>query len=398
MRQLKIRGNAALAGKICLLVILLLVGLTVLGCVGIKTSPQGGSGVTIADGTIFLCPALKQAGGFSCSAQVVEGKLVALDISNGSRLWDEPLGTSGAIYGTPAVGGDLVYVGTYRYITGTGCAPGVSEGKIYALNASSGAVRWVYPREGTLEPIVSGVVVALDKVYFGCSDGKVYALDAATGDLQPGFPFVTGDKIWATPAVDGETLYIGSFDKKLYAIDAITGEQKWEKPFETDGAIASTPLVYNNTVYFGSFDRYFYAVDAATGSPKWKFPAEPAEKWFWTRAVAYNGTVYVGCFDGKVYALDAETGDEVVDAIDLGSPVYSWPVLVDGRVIVATEEGKIYAIDTANNQEKLLADVGEAIYAPLCTSDGVIYVYSQAQNLYALNVESGATLWSLSLK
>ena len=393
---MRIRNKVVSAGKICLLVILLLVGLTVLGCLGIKTSPEGGSGGTIADGTIFLCPALKQAAGFGCTAPVVEGKLVAVDISDGSRLWEASLeastptgggfgctqsATPVAIYGNPAVAGELVYVGAYN-------------GKVYAINTSSGALRWVYPRQGSLEAIVGGVVVALDRLYFGCSDGNVYALDVETGDLQSGFPFATDDKIWATPVIDGEALYIGSFDKKLYAIDAITGQEKWK--FETEGAIASVPLVYNNTVYIGSFDRYFYAVDAATGKMEWEKPFE-AEKWFWTRAIACNDTVYVGCLDGKVYILDAESGDEVVGAIDLGSPIYSWPVLVEDKVIVATEEGEIYAIDTADNQAELLADLDEAIHAPLCASDGIIYIYSLGQNLHALNAASGARLWSQTI-
>ena len=122
-----------------------------------------------------------------------------------------------------------------------------------------------------------------------------------------------------------------------------------------------------------------------------------AEKWFWTRPVAGNNTIFAGCFDNKVYAFDAGDGDKVAE-FDLGSPVCSWPVLVDGKVIVATEEGKVYSIDTANNQKKLLADVEEAIYAPLCASDRVIYIYSEDQNLHALNAESGARLWSLTIK
>jgi outer membrane protein assembly factor BamB len=392
---LRLKKKAVSVGKILLLVSLLLITLTVLGCVGIRTSPEGGSGGTIADGSIFLCPTLKQAGGFGCSAPVVTGKLVALDTSNGNRLWEVSLepstpasggfgcaqsATPVAIYGNPAVAGELVYVGGYN-------------GKVYAVNASSGALRWVYPREGTLQAIVGGVITALDRLYFACADGKVYALDAETGDKQ--WEFATGGKIWATPAIDGETLYIGSFDKKLYALDAITGQEKWEQPFETEGAIASSPLVYDGMVYIGSFDRYFYAVDAASGSKEWQFLAE---KWFWTKAVAYNGTVYVGCLDGKVYALDAETGDEVVAAIDLESPVYSWPVLVDDKVIIASEEGKVYALDTASNQLELLADLGEAIYTPLCFSQGVVYVYTQEQNLHALNLISGAKLWSQTIK
>ena len=113
--------------------------------------------------------------------------------------------------------------------------------------------------------------------------------------------------------------------------------------------------------------------------------------------MAFGDTVYAGCFDGMVYALNAESGAEIA-ALDLGSPVRSWPILVEDRIIVATEAGKVYSIDTENNQEQLLGEIGEAIYAPLCYSEGVIYVYTQAQNLYALNADSGARLWSLPIE
>jgi outer membrane protein assembly factor BamB len=195
----------------------------------------------------------------------MKGEIVALDKSDGNLLWNPftleapkssggflsgctPTASTVAIYGTPAVAGDLIYAGGYN-------------GKIYALNSSSGALRWVYPREGNFEPVVGGPLVARDKLYFGGSDGTVYALDAATGDGE--WEFETGGEIWSTPAVDGDTIFIGSFDKKLYALNADSGQNKWE--FETEGAIASTPVVYNNTIYFGSFDRYLYAVDAAAG-------------------------------------------------------------------------------------------------------------------------------------
>ncbi|MDH5696891.1 MAG: PQQ-binding-like beta-propeller repeat protein [Dehalococcoidia bacterium] len=396
-----IRSNTALAGKVCLLVILLLAGLTVLGCAGIRSVPEGGSGGTITDGTLFLCPALKQAGGLGCAAPSGEGKLVAVNTSDGSRRWEITLETSTpaggfgcapaavpvAVYGKPAMTGDLVYVAGYN-------------GKIYAINSASGALRWVYPREGNLKPIVSGVVAAQDKVYFGCSDGKVYALDAATGDRQ--WEFATGGKIWSTPAIGDQTLYIGSFDKKLYALSASDGSKQWE--FEAEGAIVSTPLVYENVVYIGSFDRHLYAVDASNGSLEWKFMAD---SWFWAKPVAWNNVIYAACLDHKVYALDAETGEKVAD-FDLGSPISSSPVLVGTLIsaspvpvsdlIIASEEGKVFALDTSTNQIRLLADVEEAVYAPLCASDGVVYIYGEKQNLHALNAESGAKLWSLTIK
>jgi len=383
-----VKHNKILLGKILLLLVILLVGgLTASGCIG-GLQPIGWSGGVVADGTLFLGS--------------IEGRLVAVNVSDATptHQWSEPLTVSGstggfgcaaapagvAIYGTPAVAGDLVYIGGYN-------------GEIYAFDASSLQDRyeWVYPPkgEGNLEPIVSGPIVASGKLYFGCSDGKVYALDAATGDKE--WEFQTGDKIWSTPVIDGETVYVSSFDKKLYALDATSGKEKWEEPFEAGGAIASTPFVYNNTVYFGSFDRYLYAVDAIDGSLKWKSEVE-AGSWFWAKPVVYNNTVYAPSLDGKVYILNAESGHELVGAIDLGNPVSSSPVLVDGSIIIASGEGRVYSLDTANNQVKPLADVKEKIDAPLWASNGVVYIHTQEhETLYALNAQTGAELWNLSL-
>lgn len=380
-----VKHNKILLSKILLLLVMLLVvmsGLSGLGCMkGLQ--PIGWSGGAVVDGTLFVGS--------------TEGRLVAINIADGARQWSESLKTPGsagwcgcavapaamAIYGTPAVAGDLVYIGGYN-------------GKIYAFNSSSLQKRWVYPPEGNLQPIVSGPVVAQGNVYFGGSDGKVYALDANTG-VKVWEPFQTGDKIWSTPAIDGDTLFVASFDNKLYALNTTNGEERWQKPFETEGAIASTPLVYNNTVYIGSFDRHIYAVDATDGSLVWKSEVEGGN-WFWAKPIAYNNVIYAPCLDGKVYILDAESGREVVDAIDLGSPVSSSPVLVGSSIIIALEDGQIYAIDTANNQIKLLANVEERIDAPLCASQGIVYVHTQDLTIHPVDTNTGARLMSISLK
>jgi len=369
-----------------LLVILLLSGLIASGCIR-GSQPVGWSGGVVADGTLFLGS--------------TEGKLVAVNIADGTSQWSESLQASGAtgrfgcaaasagvaIYGTPAVAGDLVYIGGYN-------------GKIYAFDSGSLQKRWVYPPEGNLQPIIGGTVVALGNVYFSVYDsddkvGKVYALKADTG-VKVWESSPAGDEIWSTPVIDGETIYISSFDKKLYALNAVTGEKKWET-VEIGGALAATPLVDNNTVYFGSFDRYLYAVDAGDGSLKWKSEVE-AGSWFWAKPIIYNNTVYAPSLDGKVYILDADNGRELVDAIDLENPVSSAPVLVNGLIIIASEEGRIYSLDTADNQIKPLADVEEKVNAPLWASNGVVYVHAQGTEiLYALNAETGGKLWDLSL-
>lgn len=367
-----IKRNRGLLKKVLpLLAILIIVGAAASGCYG-RQQPRGWSGVTVAGDTLFVVS--------------IEGNLTALNTSDGTRLWpDSILGGSDSkvvVYGSPAVEGDLVYIGGYN-------------GKVYAINAESGALRWVYPREGNLEPIIGALVASQGNVYFSDSDGKVYTLDAATGD-KVGEPFQVGDKIWSSPIIDGDTLYIGSFDKKLYALNIADGSEKWQ--FEAGGAIGSTPLVYDNTVYIGSFDGRFYAVNTADGSLRWQSEVE-ATSWFWVKPVVYDNVIYAPSLGGKVYLLDAATGREVADAVDLTSPISSSPVVVGDKVIIASQEGKVYFLDTSDNRLGLLFDVGESgqeIFASLSASNGVVYIHAQTSKedtLYAVEVETGDEAW-----
>lgn len=377
------------AGSILLLMIMLLViGLAGFGCIrGLQ--PLGWSGGVVSNGTLFVGSK--------------EGKLVAVNLADESRQWTESLkaasqgggfgcvpamagggcGACGAgapgvaIYGTPEVSGDLVYIGGYN-------------GKIYAYVSDTLSVRWVYPREENLEPIVGGLVVAQGKVYFGGSDGKVYALDAATGDKL--WEFETGDKVWSTPAISDGTLFIGSFNKKLYALSAADGSKQWE--FETEGAIITTPLIHNGTVYIGSFDRHLYALNTADGSLRWKFMGE---NWFWAKPVVYDNTIYAGCLDDRVYALKADTGDKVAE-FDLESPISSSPVMVDSSIIFASRKGIVYVIDAGLNKLGKLADIEEDVYGPLCVNEGIVYIHTQDLTLHRINAINGAVLRPISLE
>ena len=381
-------------GKFILVFLVLAIGgLTAFGCAARGTQPQGWSGVAVNDNAVFYGS--------------MKGKIISLNKDNGTGLWEvvletpkssggfgcAPAASAAAVYGTPVVVGDLVYVGAYLYVGNQ------AYGKIYAFNSTTGALRWVYPRQDNLDgAVIGGLAVAGDSVYFGTAEGTVYALDAATGDWR--WDARTDGEIWSAPIIDGDSLYVGTLDKKLYALDITNGSKKWA-PVEVGGAIATPPVIHDSTVYFGSFDRYLYAVEATSGTLKWKSETE-AGNWFWARPVLVNNTVYAASLDGKVYALDAESGRTVAE-FDLGGPISSAPLLVDNKIIVATEEGVLYSLDTESKQEKRLADVQDlterelGIYSPLAVSDGVIFVHAQTEKygsyIYALDAVTGARVW-----
>jgi outer membrane protein assembly factor BamB len=352
--------------------------------------PIGWSGAAVSDNALFV--------------GTQEGRLVAVNISDGSRLFSRRIesatssgglgcfgptggGCAGgpvgaAIYSTPAVSEDSVYIGAY-------------DGRAYAFDYQL-RENWKYPPEGekAIEPIIGSLVVASDTVYFGSSDGKVYALVASTGRLAWNEPFQTGEKIWSTPVISDNRLFIGSFDHKLYALDADDGSLQWE--FETEGPIVSRPVVNDGMVFFGSFDRYFYAVNAESGVKNWEFVQ--ADNWFWANPVVYDGVVYAPCLDGKVYVLNAANGEQVVDAIDLGSALTSSPVLVDTSLIIISQKGIVYSLDVITNQVRQLAEIGKLVYAPLVASDSIVYVHPQEPIIQPINLSTGAKLATISLK
>ena len=98
-----------------------------------------------------------------------EAFLSALDASDGSLLWEQPLGSNrGAGHPTtPLVTSDAIYIGA-------------DDGSLSAFQAGDGVPRWHYKTGGTL---LSSPTGANGVVYVGANDGSVYALRASDGAL-----------------------------------------------------------------------------------------------------------------------------------------------------------------------------------------------------------------------
>ena len=85
---------------------------------------------------------------------------------------------------------------------------------------------------------------------------KVYALNASTGALL--WSYTTGGRVNSSPAVANGVVYVGSLDNNVYALNASTGAKLWS--YTTGGPIYySSPAVANGMVYVGSLDGKVYA-------------------------------------------------------------------------------------------------------------------------------------------
>jgi outer membrane protein assembly factor BamB len=387
-RSLKNQGkemNMKFIKKTIMLASLLLVVPVLLlafaGCAGSQVQPSGWPGVAIDTQGIYV-PS--------------QGSLVALNPVNGTSVWNVPVenvaggggflscdagGAAVAIYGTPVLDGDLIYVAGYN-------------GYIYTYSVSTRLSKSQPLNEDDPKPVVGGLVVADGKVFVGSADGSLYAVEATSLDVL--WTFVTGDKIWSTPAYDGQTLYVGSFDRSVYAVDSASGNELWS--FATQGPVIATPLVADGKIIVASFDRQIYCLDAATGAELWTFSGgggatNTPQKWFWANPVLVNGNIYAPNMDGRVYLLNASNGN-LVSTFDLQSPVVSSPAVYEGKVIAATEEGKVYVLDAATGAKSEIRDLNQTVRAPLIVENSVLYVHTQTgESVYALNPVTGAVLW-----
>lgn len=372
MRYVKKRA-LAFAGLLLMLAVL------AVGCAPGAVA-GGGSAAVIENGTLYVG---SQRGG-----------LLAINTEAGSRLWSvtlqqpaprnvfgcTPAPGTVAIYGTPAVAGDTVYVGGY-------------DGRLRVYSNEVEKARYPVDETASVGAIVGGPVLGQGNVYFGTAKGEVFALDAAT--LLEKWQFDAGDRVWAAPAVIGDTVYVTSMDDRLYALDADTGSEKWR--FATGGAITSPPVISQAVVYFGSFDRYFYAVSASTGQQIWRSEVQ-AERWFWAGPLVVNGAVYAGAMDGRVYVFDAATGASLA-VRELGAPLVAAPVLSGNSVIFATEAGRLWSLDTVQYQAREFpTGITGKVHAPLALSNGVVYLHTQdPDTLYAVRADNGVNIWSVPL-
>jgi len=271
------------------------------------------------------------------------------------------------VYSSPAVADGKLYIGA-------------SDGRVYCLNAATGALIWSYKTGSDAR----SPAVADGRVYVGSWDDKVYCLDAATGASL--WNRTTGGAVVSSPAVTGGRVYVGSYDGKVYCLNAATGASIWS--YSTGGQVWSSPAVVEGKVYVGSRNGSLYCLNAVAGTLSWSY-ATGGDVYSSPAVVA--GRVYVGSDDSKVYCVNASDGAHIWNCTT-GDNVQSSPAVADGKVFVGSLDGRVYCLDAENGAFIWNYTTGN-VYSSPAVADGKVFVGSP-NKFYCLNAADGALIWS----
>ena len=73
--------------------------------------------------------------------------------------------------------------------------------------------------------------------------------------------------------------------------------------------------------------------------------------------------------------------------------MYSSPAVVDGVVYVGSKDNNVYAIDAATGSERWRFATGSDVYSSPAVVDGVVYVGSWDESVYAIDAATGSERW-----
>ena len=291
-----------------------------------------------------------------------DGAVTKLDPTTGRQLWVAPNPHSAATSADHfvTVAGSMIYVNDISAAT-------------YALDATTGKLIWLHDSglNAHLNPVNNNFIevcgwpptVAGGLVYqssgITAGTGRIYALDAATGAVR--WQVALGAPAASPPRVSAGTLYVAMTGGSIAAFNATTGVKLWSA-HPTTATLNGGLALAGSIVYGMGTDGALYAVNATTGAPvaiAWHAAQGPQFHdinviGFLPPLSAVDGTLYDGWAGGFLTALNGSDGSLLWQYDDAhGNPdsgPSSPPTVFDGAVFFTDRDGNLTALRASDGK------------------------------------------------
>lgn len=329
---------------------------------------------------------------------VADGRVYALD--SGARV--SAFSTAGApLWATDlrpvtddeeqATGGGMAFSGGTLFVS-------TGYGRISALNAATGAVKWTQRLEAT----GSGTPLISDgKVYLVAGDDTGWVLNADDGTIAwtvRAAPSVANVLGAPAPAIAGKFAVFAFGSGEINGVFRRGGLRRWTgfvggqrvgRVASRIGDITGAPVVEGSRVYIGNHSGRTAALDRDTGEPIWTAPYGALGP-VWPA----GGSLFAVTDQSQIIRLDARNGS-LIWARDLPGFVKSkprkraavfahyGPILAGGRLVVASSDGQLRFFAPEDGSLTGTAPIpGGATTAPV-VAGRTLYVVSTDGKLHA---------------
>jgi outer membrane protein assembly factor BamB len=261
------------------------------------------------------------------------GTAVALDASNGNKLWEKPLGAPARA--SPTIADGRVFALTI-------------EGRLFCLNVEDGSELWSYRGIPQQASMLNNISPAVDgaSVVVAFPSGDVMAFRADSGDpvwsdqlgQSAASSSIAGLNDPGRPAIADGVVYAVGHGGRMIATSVETGERLWSVSI----AGIETPWIAGDAVYVADIAGKLVALNRATGEVRWvtNLPGEGT----WSGPVLAGGRLWAVSSNGKLAGVDAATG-KVSSERDLGGKIFVQPIVADGRMYVLRDDAELVALN-----------------------------------------------------
>ena len=262
-----------------------------------------------------------------------DGYVVALAADDGTERWRAYI--SGESLATPLVHEEWVVVQAV-------------DNKLTALSVFDGSERWTVEQStpaltmrGSTSPMQVGQTVVT-----GFDNGRVMAVNLSSGDVE-------WDSMLAPPsgrsdldrlsdidgdiAVVGQDIYASGYQGRIASLAAESGQVLWARELSTYEGVSADW----NSVYSTLDNGELVALNRNSGTEIWRQNAllrrEP------TVPVSFRTTVAVGDLDGYLHFFSNVDGEPVARVRAGKSAIVSTPLVMADRLFVQSDDGSVSA-------------------------------------------------------
>jgi outer membrane protein assembly factor BamB len=334
----------------------------------------------------MLTPVASQS---STPVAATESSVSALSAGTGTLRWT--FTAAAQVQNVPVVERGTLFVGA-------------DDQKVYALNIGDGSVRWKSSVDGQPH-----VITVQDGVVYGDIDqdtgghftrGPIFALDASTGALK-WLSAVSGSFYGL---VDG-VVYAATTDNQLYALDAARGSARWhfQMKAQFDGLKVADGQVYLLAAQraSGNPNVALSVLNASTGALQWSYPTSPKDLENLSLVGVENGVVYLTSSEQQklaalplALALNASDGS-LLWQYHVHGPATSFTesALDADRVYLGTDTGALVALGAQKGAREWQTNIAQTALNIDLMDHGVMYITVSGQGVTALKLSSGSILW-----